>query len=418
MLARDIERAAESEAEERARAGARHGDPAARVRADQRERSCRVVHAAVSDDMKGRIIGREGRNIRSFEQVTGVNLVIDDTPEAVVLSCFDPVRREVARLTLEELVADGRIHPSRIEEVHERSVLGGRAALRAGRRGRRLRDGHHRPAPAAGRDAGPAALPHVVRPERAQAPRRVRARSPGMLADELGLDRADLRARRVPARHRQGADPRGRGLPRDGRRRPGPHATASTRTSCTRSRRTTTRSSRGPSRRCSPRPRTRSAAAGRVRGGSPSRRTSSGCTGSRRSPSRKPGVEKVFAMQAGRDVRVMVAPEQVDDIGAQVLARDIAKQFEEELTYPGQIKVTVIRESRATEMARQPMGARPTGLGPAALRRRRGRRAGRARPGWCRRSSQIASADSSSCSSPCRWPRRGTAVGMMLKNPL
>ena len=131
MLARDIERAAEDEAEP----GPRGCWPPSiqRLASEQTSESVVTVVHLPSDDMKGRIIGREGRNIRSFEQITGVNLVIDETPEAVLLSCFDPVRREVARLTLEELIGDGRIHPSRIEEVHERSARRGRAALRPGR---------------------------------------------------------------------------------------------------------------------------------------------------------------------------------------------------------------------------------------------------------------------------------------------
>ncbi len=104
-----------------------------RLASEQTGESVVSVVQLPAEDMKGRIIGREGRNIRSFEQVTGVNLVIDDTPGAVILSCFDPVRREVARLTLEELIGDGRIHPSRIEEVHERSVVEvDRLCVRAG----------------------------------------------------------------------------------------------------------------------------------------------------------------------------------------------------------------------------------------------------------------------------------------------
>ena len=132
-----------------------------------------VLHLP-GDDMKGRIIGREGRNIRAFEQVTGVNLIIDDTPEAVLLSCFDPVRREVARLTLEELVLDGRIHPHRIEEQYEQSKAEVDAlCVRAGEDALvdvGITDMHPELVDA----ARPAALPHVVRPERPQAPGRVR----------------------------------------------------------------------------------------------------------------------------------------------------------------------------------------------------------------------------------------------------
>ena len=119
LVARDIERQAVREADARAQMIV--------VGAIQRMASEQTSESVVSavhlpgDDMKGRIIGREGRNIRAFEQVTGVNVMIDDTPESVLLSCFDPVRRETARMTLTELVKDGRIHPARIEEVHERS---------------------------------------------------------------------------------------------------------------------------------------------------------------------------------------------------------------------------------------------------------------------------------------------------------
>ncbi len=137
-----------------------------------------VLHLP-GDEMKGRIIGREGRNIRAFESVTGVNLIIDDTPEAVLLSCFDPVRREVGRLTLEELVLDGRIHPPRIEEIHERSKAEvEQLCIRAGEDALvelGITDMH----PELIALLGPAALPHVVRAERAQAPRRDAPTSPG-----------------------------------------------------------------------------------------------------------------------------------------------------------------------------------------------------------------------------------------------
>ena len=131
ILARDIERTAQEEAE--ARAKRMLSTVIQRLASEQTTESVVSSVQLSGDDMKGRIIGREGRNIRSFEQVTGVNLIVDDTPGAVLLSCFDPVRREMGRLTLEELVADGRIHPTRIEEVHERSCIEvDRLCIRAG----------------------------------------------------------------------------------------------------------------------------------------------------------------------------------------------------------------------------------------------------------------------------------------------
>src|SRR5947208_5191360 len=117
---REIEQRAREEGEERARKIVTIAIQ--RVASEQTAESTVSVFALPSEDMKGRIIGREGRNIRAFEATTGVNLIVDDTPEAVVLSSFDPVRREAARLSLEKLVQDGRIHPARIEEVHERSL--------------------------------------------------------------------------------------------------------------------------------------------------------------------------------------------------------------------------------------------------------------------------------------------------------
>jgi ribonuclease Y len=308
-----------------------------------------IVHLP-GEDMKGRIIGREGRNIRAFEQITGVNLIIDETPEAVVLSCFDPVRREVARLTLEELIGDGRIHPTRIEEVHKRCTEeverqcthdGEEAALEVG-----ITDLHPELVSTLGRlryrtSYGQNVLRHLVETGHAA----------GLLADELGLDRA--------------ACVRGAFLHDIGKALTheveGSHAIVGAELA----------------RRCGEHedvvhaieahhnevePRTVEAvltqAADAISGGRPGARRESLEAYVQRLHRleeialSKKGVEKVYAMSAGRDVRVMVRPGEVDDIGAQVLARDIAKQFEEELTYPGQIKVTVIRESRATETAR------------------------------------------------------------------
>jgi ribonuclease Y len=300
--------------------------------------------------MKGRIIGREGRNIRSFEQITGVNLIVDDTPGAVLLSCFDPVRREMARLTLEELVADGRIHPTRIEEVHERSCIevdrlcvraGQDAALEMG-----ITDLHPELVATLGKlkyrtSYGQNVLRHLVESGRVA----------GLLADELGLDRAlcirgaflhDIG--KALTHEAEGSHAIvGAELARQyGESEDVVHAIEAHHNEVE--------------------PRTIEAvitqAADAVSGGRPGARRESLEAYVERLhrleeiAMTKPGVDRVFAMQAGRDVRVMVLPDEVDDIGAQVLARDIAKQFEEELTYPGQIKVTVIRESRATEVAR------------------------------------------------------------------
>ena len=348
LTARDIEHRAEEEATVRARRIL--ATVIQRLASEETSESVVSVVQLASDDLKGRIIGREGRNIRSFEQVTGVNLIIDDTPEAVVLSCFDPVRREVARITLEELLADGRVHPSRIEEVHERSVheverlcerAGEDAALAMG-----ITDLHPHLVATLGRlkyrtSYGQNVLAHLLESGRAA----------GLLADELGLDRTTCvrgaflhdigkaLTHEVEGSHALvGADL----ARRFGEHEDVVHAIEAHHNEVE--------------------PRTVEAvitqAADAISGGRPGARRESLEAYVERLhrleeiAGAHPGVDKVFAMQAGRDVRVMVAPDQVDDIGAQVLARDLAKQFEEELTYPGQIKVTVIRESRATETAR------------------------------------------------------------------
>jgi ribonuclease Y len=311
-----------------------------------------VLHLP-TDEMKGRIIGREGRNIRAFESVTGVNLIVDDTPEAVLLSCFDPVRREIGRVTLEKLVADGRIHPHRIEEVYEsaqQEVAGlcQRAAedalVEVG-----VTDLHPDLVPLLGRlryrtSYGQNVLKHLVES----------AHLAGLMAGELRLEPAQARAAKRAAflhdigkaltHEVEGSHARvGAELARRyGESEEVVHAIEAHHYEVT--------------------PQTIEAvltqAADACSGGRPGARRE-GLEAYVKRLERieqiatgKPGVAKAFAMQAGREVRVMVCPDQVDDIGTAVLARDVAKQVEEELTYPGQIRVTVIRELRATETAR------------------------------------------------------------------
>jgi ribonuclease Y len=300
--------------------------------------------------MKGRIIGREGRNIRAFESVTGVNLIIDDTPEAVLLSCFDPVRREVGRLTLEKLVLDGRIHPHRIEEQHElsKAEVDG-LCVRAGEDALvdlGITDMHDDLIALLGQlryrtSYGQNVLKHLVET----------AHLAGMMASELRLDREVCKrcallhdvgkalTHEVQGSHALiGAEI----ARRYGESEDVVHAIEAHHNEVE--------------------VRTVEAvltqAADGISGGRPGARRESLEHYVQRLErieaiaAGHDGVEKVFAMQAGREIRVMVKPEAIDDIGAQVLARDVAKQIEEELTYPGQIRITVVRESRATELAR------------------------------------------------------------------
>ncbi len=345
---RAIEREAQEEAEARARRIVTMA--VQRIASDQTAESVVTVIHLPSDEMKGRIIGREGRNIRAFEAVTGVNLIIDDTPEAVLLSCFDPVRREVGRLTLEALVLDGRIHPHRIEEVHERSKSEvDKMCLRAAEDALvdvGVTDLHHELVVLLGRlryrtSYGQNVLGHLVES----------AHLAGMMAAELGLDVALMK--RCALLHDIGkaltheVEGSHAIIGAELARRFGEiddvvHAIEAHHNEVE--------------------PRTLEAvltqAADAISGGRPGARRESLESYVKRLQRLEEiargheGVERVFAMQAGREVRVMVLPDVVDDIGAQVMARDIAKQVEEELTYPGQIRVTVVRESRATELAR------------------------------------------------------------------
>jgi ribonuclease Y len=348
LLVRETENAARRDGEQRARRIVTLAIQ--RVASEQTSESVVSVLHLPGDEMKGRIIGREGRNIRAFESVTGVNLIIDDTPEAVLLSCFDPIRREVGRLTLERLVLDGRIHPQRIEEAYERSkgeveqlcVRAGEDALVE----LSLTDMHPELVTLLGRlryrtSYGQNVLRHLVES----------AHIAGMMASELGMDPGLLKrctvlhdvgkalTHEVEGSHALiGAEiARRYGEPADVVHAiEAHHNEVEVRTVEA----------------------VLTQAADAISGGRPGARRESLEAYVKRLErleqiaTAQPGVEKVFAMQAGREIRVMVKPDQVDDIQAQVIARDVAKQVEEELTYPGQIRVTVVRESRATEFAR------------------------------------------------------------------
>ncbi len=348
LIVRDIEATARNEGEDRARRIVTLAIQ--RVASEQTAESVVSVLHLPSDDMKGRIIGREGRNIRAYEAVTGVNVVIDDTPEAVLLSCFDPVRREVGRVTLEALILDGRIHPQRIEEEYERAKVTVEAlCVRAGEDAL-VEVGIHEMHPEVinllGRlryrtSYGQNVLKHLIEA----------AHLAGIMASELRLppglakrgtllhDLGKALTHEVEGSHALiGAE-----IARKyGEHEDVVHAIEAHHNEVE--------------------PRTIGAvltqAADQISGGRPGARRESLESYVKRLErieelaSGLPGVDKVFAMQAGREVRVMVVPDAVDDIGAQVLARDLAKQIEEELTYPGQIRVTVVRETRASEIAR------------------------------------------------------------------
>jgi ribonuclease Y len=348
LAVRDIEADARKEGDKRARKIVTLAIQ--RIASEQTSESVVSVLHLPGDEMKGRIIGREGRNIRAFESVTGVNLIIDDTPEAVLLSCFDPVRREVGRLTLERLVLDGRIHPQRIEEAHERSKADvEQLCVRAGEDALvelGITDMHPELVNLLGRlryrtSYGQNVLKHLIES----------AHLASIMASELGLNPALLKrgtllhdigkalTHEVEGSHALiGAEI----ARRYGEDDDVVHAIEAHHNEVE--------------------VRTVEAvltqAADAISGGRPGARRESLEAYVKRLErleqiaSAHEGVEKVFAMQAGREIRVMVKPEQVDDIHAQVIARDVAKQVEEELAYPGQIRITVVRESRATEYAR------------------------------------------------------------------
>ncbi len=347
-LARAIERGAREEAQDKAR------DiivtAMQRVAADHTaEHTVSVVHLP-SDEMKGRIIGREGRNIRALEQATGIDLIIDDTPETVILSGFDPVRREIARLAITKLIADGRIHPGRIEEVVAKAraevdvvmrQAGEQAAYEAGVPGLpadiiktlgrlKFRTSY-----------GQNVLNHVVETSHLAA----------IIAAEIG---ADVQVAKMGGLLHD----IGKALDHEVE---GPHAAIGAQVA--------QRHNLSPKvcnaiaahhqeveYTCLEAPIVQVADA--ISASRPGARGESMDTYVKRLEDLQAiaesfnGVERSFAVQAGREVRILVRPEEIDDLTATRLARDIVKKIEEQLTYPGQIKVTVIRETRAVEYAK------------------------------------------------------------------
>lgn len=347
-MIRQIEEEAQSEARERARNIV--GDALQRVAASHASEMTVSVVELPSDDLKGRIIGREGRNIRALESLTGVEFIVDDTPQAVVLSAFDGVRREIAKVTLIKLIEDGRIHPSRIEEMYYQSkaeiediiLKAGEQAVFEANCGKF----HDEFVKLLGRlnyrtSYGQNVLKHTLEV----------VHLAGLMASELGI--SVKTAKRAAVLHDVG-----KALTHEVE---GSHAAISAELA----------RKHGESEAVvhaveahhyEVEPRTATAAlliaADAISASRPGARGESlekyieRLENLERIAAEKPGVERVFAIQAGREVRVIVTPEKIDDDEAVLLSREIARAIEDQLEYPGQIKVTVIRESRAVEVAK------------------------------------------------------------------
>ena len=348
VLVKDLENKAKEEADKKAKDYV--------VTAIQRCAADHVAETTISvvqlpnEEMKGRIIGREGRNIRTLETLTGVNLIIDDTPEAVVLSAFDGVRREVARIALEKLIVDGRIHPARIEEMVEKAQRDVESMIREEGEAATLEVGVHGIHPELIRllgrmkfrtSYGQNALKHSIEV----------AHLSGLLAGEIG---ADVRlAKRAGLLHDIGKSV--------DQEMEGTHVQIGA-DLCRKYKESGIVINAVEAHHGDVEPESLIAcivqAADTISAARPGARRETLETYTNRLKQLEDityqfkGVDKSFAIQAGREIRVMVVPEQVSDDDMVLLARDIAKQIEFELEYPGQIKVNVIRESRATDYAK------------------------------------------------------------------